>query len=74
MAGFERITFDPAILGGRACIRGMRIPVSVIVKQFAHGASRDEVLADYPDLEAEDVQQALEYAAWLSQEEIRSAS
>lgn len=73
MGGFDRITFDPAILGGRACIRGMRIPVSVIVKQIAHGAAREEVLADYPDLESEDVQQALEYAAWLSQEEVRSA-
>ena len=74
MKGLERITFDPNIMGGRACIRGMRIPVSVIVKQIAHGASRAEVLADYPDLEQEDVLQALEYAAWLSQEEIRSAS
>ncbi|MEK6798333.1 MAG: DUF433 domain-containing protein [Planctomycetota bacterium] len=73
MGGFERITFDPAILSGRACLRGMRIPVSVIVKQIAHGASREEVLADYPDLEPEDIQEALEYAAWLSQEEVRSA-
>ena len=73
MGGFDRITFDPLILGGRACIRGMRIPVSVIVKQIAHGAAREEVLADYPDLESEDIQQALEYAAWLSQEEVRSA-
>jgi uncharacterized protein (DUF433 family) len=67
---FERITFDPRILGGRATIRGMRIPVSVIVGQIAHGASHDEVLADYPDLEAEDIRQALVYAAWLSQEEV----
>lgn len=73
MSAFERITFDPAILAGRACIRGMRIPVSVIVKQIAHGATREEVLADYPDLELEDIQHALEYAAWLSQEEVRSA-
>jgi uncharacterized protein (DUF433 family) len=70
---FERITFDPQIMGGRACIRGMRIPVSVIVKQIAHGADREQVLVDYPDLQAEDIQQALEYAAWLSQEEIRTA-
>ncbi len=67
---FERITFDAKIMGRRACIRGMRIPVSVIVGQIAHGASLDEVLEDYPDLEAEDVQQALEYAAWLTQEEV----
>lgn len=73
MGAFDRITFDPSILGGRACIRGMRIPVSIIVRQIAHGATREEVLGDYPDLEPADVQQALEYAAWLSQEEVRSA-
>ena len=50
---FHRITFDPKILGGRAAIRGMRIPVSVIVGQIAHGAAWDEVLRDYPDLEHE---------------------
>lgn len=70
---FERITFDPKIMGGRACIRGMRIPVSVIVGQIAHGATVDEVLADYPDLEPADIQQALEYAAWLAQEEVHTA-
>jgi uncharacterized protein (DUF433 family) len=67
---FDRITFDPAIMGGRACIRGMRIPVSVIVGQLAHGATTEEVAKDYPDLDREDVQQALEYAAWLTQEEV----
>jgi uncharacterized protein (DUF433 family) len=73
MATLERITFDPQIMGGRACIRGMRIPVSVIVGQIAHGATCDEILADYPDLEPEDIQQALEYAAWLTQEEVHTA-
>ncbi len=67
---FDRITFDPKIMGGRACIRGMRIPVSVVIGQIAHGATANEVLADYPDLEPEDIQQALEYAAWLTQEEV----
>ena len=67
---FNRITFDSKIMGGRACIRSMRIPVSVIVGQIAHGATIEEILADYPDLEPEDVQQALEYAAWLTQEEV----
>jgi len=67
---FDRITFDPQILGGRACIRGMRIPVSVIVRQVAYGASVDEILAGYPDIDAADVQQALEYAAWLAEEEV----
>ena len=70
---FDRITFDPQIMGGRACIRGMRIPVSVIVGQIAHGATLDEILPDYPDLEPEDVQQAPAYAAWLAQEEVRTA-
>jgi uncharacterized protein (DUF433 family) len=70
---FDRITFDPRILGGRASIRGMRIPVSVIVGQIAHGASWNEVLADYPDLETEDIRQALSYAAWLTQEEVVTA-
>jgi len=67
---FERITFDSEILGGRACIRGMRVPVSVVVGQIAHGATTGEVLADYPDLEREDICQAMEYAAWLAQEEV----
>jgi uncharacterized protein (DUF433 family) len=48
----------------------MRIPVSVIVGQIAHGATFDEILGGYPDLEKEDIQQAVEYAAWLTQEEI----
>jgi uncharacterized protein (DUF433 family) len=47
-AVFERITFDPRIMGGRACIRGMRIPVSVIVGQVAHGATFGEILQGYP--------------------------
>ena len=67
---FDRITFDPQILGGRAAIRGMRIPVSVIVGQIAHGATFEEVLEGYPDLEREDIQQALGYAAWLAQEQV----
>ncbi|MBI2807387.1 MAG: DUF433 domain-containing protein [Planctomycetes bacterium] len=70
---FDRITFDQKIMGGRACIRGMRIPVSLIVGQIAHGAATDEILADYPDLERGDIEQALQYAAWLTQERVRSA-
>ena len=45
---FDRITFEPKIMGGRACIRGMRIPVSVVVGQIAHGATWDEVLQGFP--------------------------
>ena len=70
MPAFDRITFDPHIMGGRACIRDMRIPVSVIVSQIAHGASTEEVLQEYPDLEQADVEQAIQYAAWLTQEQI----
>ena len=54
---FTRITFDPKIMGGRACIRGMRITASLIVDQIAHGATVDEILKEYPDLEREDVQE-----------------
>jgi len=67
---FDRITFDPNIMGGRACIRGMRIPVSVIVRQIAHGATFDDVLDGYPDINREDIQQAIEYAAWLTEEQV----
>jgi uncharacterized protein (DUF433 family) len=70
---FDRITFNPKMMGGRACIRGMRIPVSVIVGQIAHGATTEEVLEDYPDLEPEDIRQALQYAAWLTQEQVNPA-
>jgi uncharacterized protein (DUF433 family) len=67
---FDRITFNPDIMSGRACIRGMRIPVSVIVGQIAGGAAPEQILADYPDLESEDIQQALAYVAWLAQEQV----
>jgi uncharacterized protein (DUF433 family) len=71
-AMFDRITFDSNIMGGRACIRGMRLPVSVIVGQIAHGATWEELLEGYPDLEREDIRQAIEYAAWLTHEEVRT--
>ncbi len=67
---FDRITFEPPIMGGRACIRGLRIPVSVIVRQMAHSATVDEILEGYPDLERADIQQAIEYVAWLSEEQV----
>jgi uncharacterized protein (DUF433 family) len=70
---FDRITFDSQIMGGRACIRGMRIPVSVIVGQIAHGATTEELPGDYPDLVPEDIRQALRYAAWLAQEQVHPA-
>ena len=67
---FDRITFSPQIMGGRACIRGMRIPVSVIVGQIAYGATVEEILDENPDLEGEDIQQALAYSAWLAHEAV----
>lgn len=70
MLGFNRITFDRRIMGGQACIRGMRIPVSLIVNLIAHGKIVTEILEEYPDLEKEDIQQALEYAAWLTSEQV----
>lgn len=68
MFGFDRITFDPDILGGKACIRGMRIDVSLIVNLVATGMTTAEIIQEYPDLEAEDVRQALQYAAWTTQD------
>jgi uncharacterized protein (DUF433 family) len=67
---FDRITFEPGKMAGRACIRGMRITVGVIVSLVSEGISWDEILSDYPDLEREDIRQALAYAAWLTREEI----
>jgi uncharacterized protein (DUF433 family) len=68
----DRITFDNNIMGGRACIRGMRIPVSLVVNLVANGMPEKEILAEYPDLEPEDINQALRYAAWLASEEVHS--
>jgi uncharacterized protein (DUF433 family) len=70
MLGLDRITFNRNVMGGQATIRGMRIPVSLIVNLIAHGMSADEIIADYPDLEPEDIRQALEYAAWLTRDEV----
>lgn len=70
MDKLDRITFDPQIMGGRATVRGMRVTVSLILNLVANGMSADEILAAYPYLEAEDVQQALQYGAWLAEEQI----
>ncbi len=68
MNQFERITQQPAVMAGKACIRGMRVTVGMVVSQIAVGRSVDDVLADYPYLEREDVMQALRYAAWRADE------
>ena len=68
MSDFPRITRNPEIMGGKACIRGLRVTVGMIVGQLGAGVSIDELLDEYPYLEREDVMQALQYAAWLAQE------
>jgi uncharacterized protein (DUF433 family) len=60
---FERITAEPDKMGGVACIRGLRIPVATVVGMVAEGMTVQEILADYPDLEAEDIRESLRYAA-----------
>jgi uncharacterized protein (DUF433 family) len=70
MRGLDRITFDPHVMGGRACLRGMRITVSVLVNLVANGMTTAEILEAYPYLEPEDVRQALQYAAWLAEETV----
>jgi uncharacterized protein (DUF433 family) len=71
MVMLDRITFDPQVMGGRACIRGMRVTVALVVNLVANEMSVADILAEYPDLEAEDIRQALQYAASLANEEVR---
>jgi uncharacterized protein (DUF433 family) len=68
MERLDRITQQPGVMGGRACIRGMRVTVGMVVGMIGSGRSVDEVLADYPYLEREDIMQALRYAAWRAEE------
>ena len=70
MFGFDRITFDPDIVGGKAGIRGMRISVSLVINLVANGLTTAQILEEYPDLEAEDIHQALRYAAWTTEETV----
>jgi uncharacterized protein (DUF433 family) len=64
----DRITQTPGVMGGKACIRGMRVTVGTVVGQIAAGHSIEAILAEYPYLEREDITQALRYAAWLAEE------
>ena len=68
MPQLTRITRDPAVMGGKPCIRGMRVTVGTVVGLVAAGHSRDEILHEYPYLETEDISEALSYAAWRAQE------
>lgn len=63
-AVIDRITFQSDVMGGQACIRDLRVPVSLIVNMMANGASIKDILADYEYLEEEDIRQALHYASW----------
>jgi len=64
----DRITQNPLVMGGKACIRGMRVTVGMIVGQIGAGRAIDDLLSDYPYLERDDVMQALRYAAWRAEE------
>lgn len=68
MNDFPRITQNPSVMGGKPCIRGLRVTVGMIVGQIGAGRTIDEVLADYPYLQREDILEALRYAAWRAQE------
>jgi uncharacterized protein (DUF433 family) len=71
MTHFNRITFDPNIMGGRACIRGMRITVSLILNLVSNGMTAGDIVKEYPYIEEEDVRQSLQYAAWLAGETVQ---
>jgi uncharacterized protein (DUF433 family) len=68
MEHLDRITWNPQVMGGKACIRGMRVTIGMIVGQIAEGHSIDEILDAYPYLDREDIHQALRFAAWRVQE------
>ncbi len=68
MEAFPRITFDPSVMGGKACIRGLRVTAGTVVGLLAAGRSTEEILAAYPYLEREDIDQSLAYAAWRLEE------
>ena len=68
MEPLKRITIDPRVMGGKPCIRGMRVTVGTIVGLIACGKTVEDILVEYPYLEREDVMEALSYAAWRSEE------
>jgi len=68
MKNLKRITFNPNVMGGKPCIRGMRVTVGTIVGLMASGHNFDDILKMYPYLEAEDLREALAYAAWRAEE------
>lgn len=68
--GFDRISHDPAIMGGKPIIRGMRVTVGMVLGELGRGASIEQILEDFPYLEREDILQAIRYGAWLAQETV----
>jgi uncharacterized protein (DUF433 family) len=73
MFGFDRITFDPQVMGGRACIRGMRITVSLIVNLVASGMTVKQIIEEYPYIKPDDIDQSLQYADWHSRSKVKVA-
>jgi len=71
MEKFNRITFDPNLMGGRACIRGLRVTVALVLNLVANGMTAKQIVKEYPYLEEEDIRQALQYAAWLADESVQ---
>lgn len=70
MPSLNRITFDLTIMGGRACIRGMRVTVALVLNLVANGMTTADIIDAYPYLEQEDIRQALQYAAWLAEDTV----
>jgi uncharacterized protein (DUF433 family) len=70
MEKFNRITFDPNVLGGRACIRGLRVSAALVLNLIANGMTVQQILKEYSYLEEEDIRQVLQYAAWLADESV----
>jgi uncharacterized protein (DUF433 family) len=66
---WKRITFDPEVMGGKPCIRGMRVTVGTVLGLLAAGKTHEEILAAYPYLEEDDIRESLSYAAWRVQEQ-----
>lgn len=70
----DHITFDPNVMGGKPCLRGMRITVSTVLKLLAGGMTREQILTDYPYLESADIDQSIEYAAMLADDRVMEAA
>ncbi len=68
MKKFERITYDPTVMGGKACIRGLRVTVAMVLGLLATGHSNEDILKAYPYLQVQDIKECLAYAAWRMEE------